>query len=202
MLLGFSGKKRRGKDTAANYLVEQNNFNKHGFADKVKAMLLAINPIISVPNDKYVRLSALISEVGWEEAKEITEVRKLLQRLGTEGGRKLFGEDFWVNELFKDLKNTYDFYNTVDARGNRVEMIQSHITIPDARFDNEALAIRNRGGYVIKIESDREGLPEPDSHASEGEMNPMLIDFVVKNNGTIEELQQNIAVIVQELKAR
>lgn len=196
MLIGITGQKRTGKDTIANYLIDKYRFNKHGFADKVKAMLYAINPYITdfyIYEGKLLRdefsegygssLQEIVNAIGWEQSKEIPEVRQLLQRLGTEGGRKLFGENFWVNQLFNDLGNKYLIYETGFPLHRA---LQSNIVIPDVRFDNEAQRILAYGGYVIRVE--RDGLPIGDTHASEQPIHPKLISARLQNDSTLETL--------------
>ena len=36
MIIGFTGVKQSGKDTAASFLVDELGFERHGFADKLK----------------------------------------------------------------------------------------------------------------------------------------------------------------------
>jgi hypothetical protein len=229
MLIALSGKKRRGKDTVANYLVEKYGFNKHGFADKVKEYAYAINPLIAVmvpftgldpEKSEYAmptfgrvtfecmfRLQYIVDTIGWERAKEISEVRQLLQRTGTEGGRRIFNpiapnNTFWIKLLFAELEEKYDYYtsavnfNTVGPDGettiNLVKNLQSKVVIADLRFDNEAEAVHKHGGVVLLVDSNRPGLPEADGHASEAGVSPSLIDGTLYNNGTLEELYTGV----------
>lgn len=228
MLIGLTGKKRRGKDTVANYLVTQHGFNRHGFADKVKAYLYAINPLIMVtwPPEKFTldtdmslfattaygratyetffRLQYIVDTIGWEKAKEIPEVRQLLQRTGTEGGRSIFWKDFWVDVLFKELEEKYDIYYS-GGNLDPTRMLQSNIVISDCRFDNEAERIKQYGGIVIKVDSNREGLPEPDNHDSEKDISPLLVDGTLHNDvfrtdGEFPELYAGIEEMLSKIK--
>jgi hypothetical protein len=55
----------------------------------------------------------------------------------------------------------------------------------DVRFDNEAEWIKDMGGYVFKIDSDRvlETMDnEAKAHSSESGINPKYIDFTITNN--------------------
>ncbi len=43
------------------------------------------------------RVRDLVDDIGWDKAKvQYPEIRELLQRMGTEVGRALYGESFWV----------------------------------------------------------------------------------------------------------
>lgn len=102
MIIGLTGRKRSGKSTAARYLVEDHGFTELSFAEPLKRMALAVNPIIgfrSTPDGvQRVYLSDVVHEIGWECAKdEYPEVRRFLQLLGTEGVRDHIGQDTWVN---------------------------------------------------------------------------------------------------------
>lgn len=225
MLIGLTGKKRRGKDTVANYIVEKYGFKKHGFADKVKEYLYAQNPIIPISHGflnihptaaggigaedqsyiaDYVRLQPLVDDIGWEKAKEIPEVRQLLQRTGTEGGRRIFNplapnNTFWIKLLFAELDEKYGWYDTGFPLHKE---FQSNLVISDCRFDNEAQAIRERGGLVILVESSRDGLPEPDAHASESGVDPFLIDGTLHNNGLISDLYCGVDALINMAKGQ
>src|ERR1019366_2559468 len=109
-LIGITGKARAGKDTLADIIVRKYRYKQRAFGDKLKEIALAINPILeSAGGNEYMdwpelRLQDLVNEVGWEKAKEdVPEVRRLLQVIGTEAGRNIFGEDVWVNLLVSDM---------------------------------------------------------------------------------------------------
>lgn len=187
-LIALSGKKRSGKDTFAARLIEAHGFTRIAFADPMRAAALALDPIIRIEQDetgpliaagapllaRYVvttlRLSEVVDAVGWETAKSVREVRRTLQRLGTEAGRQVLGEDVWV-----------------DAAMRQAEQVDGPVVITDCRFTNEADAVRARGGIVVRIV--RDGLPAGDTHPSE----TALDDYphfraLIGNNGTIDDL--------------
>jgi hypothetical protein len=209
LIIGFTGEAQAGKDTAASLLTGKFGFRRIAFADTMREMLYRLNPIVvleqsrvirwvledrldyrktegrqavgydSDENVGFIRLADLIDAAGWDTAKEAPEVRQLMQRMGTEAGRDLFGENFWVDFTFKKIK------------------AEDHaVAFTDVRFDNEAEEIVANGGHVIKIVSDRTTKLDTPKHSSENGISPHLIDFVVENNGTIEELHAQIAKIV------
>ena len=112
-------------------------YKKLAFANAVKDLALAIDPYVAVltPDGQaiYTRLSRLVNEHGWTYAKGFHDVRRLLQRVGTEGGRELLGEFTWINILSRDIEPGVDY------------------VIDDVRFLNEASWIRYGGGVIWKI---------------------------------------------------
>jgi hypothetical protein len=74
--------------------------------------------------------------------------RTLMQLLGTESGREIIHPNIWVNALFADYKSGYvehgvGWVETEDDYPNWI--------ITDVRFPNEAQAIKDRGGIVIRV---------------------------------------------------
>ncbi len=89
MIIGLSGYARSGKDTVAELLVLNYGFKRVAFADGIRDALIALNPIL---HDGH-RLNEVVQMYGWDVAKAKDEVRRLLQVMGTEVGRKLIHED-------------------------------------------------------------------------------------------------------------
>ena len=68
--------------------------------------------------------------------------RLLLQLLGTECGRQIIHPNIWVNALFADFE---------DNKSDWLSAINSNWIITDVRFPNEAKAIKDKGGIVIRV---------------------------------------------------
>jgi hypothetical protein len=171
MIIGISGYARSGKDTVANYLVENHGFTRLAFADSMREALLRLNPNITVSGVQGVSLSSVVGTLGWERLKELSpDVRGLLQRLGTEVGREMFGETFWVDYLM-----------------NKALEVKGDVVISDVRYLNEADAIKMMNGQVWRV--NRPGIEAANSHASEIEMDSFNnFDVVITNDTTVEEL--------------
>ncbi len=171
--VGLAGFKGSGKDTAAKALMDR-GYQRAAFADPLRDMALAIDPVLwtsPFANDHAVRLSAFVEVNGWDKAKQHPEVRRTLMRLGTEAVRGVLGQDVWVE--------------TADRLHGHVE----RIVFTDVRFDNEATYIRRNGGVVVQIvRPGREGA----DHASEQGISPHLVDAVIANDGTVEELHERL----------
>jgi len=135
MIVGVTGYARHGKDTTGNFLVENYGFLRYAFADQLKSMAITLNPIVrTFTFPKHAeRLATLVALVGWDKAKENTEVRRFLQVLGTEAVRDHLGQDAWVDALDKKL--------------NEDEVTRDNdVVITDVRFHNEAQFIKRNDG--------------------------------------------------------
>lgn len=181
MIIAFCGEPGHGKDTAADFLRDNYGFHKAAFADILKKAALAIDPHIDVNDGLYAdfhRLSTLINNLGWEKAKEYPDVRRCIQRIGTEMGRELFGENFWVDLLFKNLP-----IGTKD------------LVISDLRFPNEERAVHDRGGILVKII--RPGFSriteEQKKHASESHLDKLKTDDAVLNLDDLDRFKTTLA---------
>lgn len=176
MLIGLHGKKRSGKDTAADYLVKTYGFEKIAFADGVRECLYALNPIVDCYQGAR-RYRDVIDKFGYEHSKDVfPDIRRLLQRMGTEVGRELIDDDLWVNLLFAKLNN------------------QTNYIVSDVRFENEAKRILEYNGVVIHIQRDT-GYVDP--HISEQTLPESLITQQIENNNTIEELHLELSSVVR-----
>jgi hypothetical protein len=176
-ILGLSGYARSGKDTVADYLSESCGYVKMSFADPMKQALLTIDPNIDFGEGRAYLSQAI--KVGWDELKKnSTEIRPLLQRLGTEVGRNMWGEDFWVNAAINSIPDG------------------SKIVFADVRFPNEAKAISALGGQVWRIE--RDGVGPANSHVSETALDGYSYDLSIKNSGSLEELYSAVKNSITE----
>lgn len=186
-LIGLTGMAGAGKDEAAKALVAA-GWSREAFADRMRTAILALDPIVDYDVDGLDyghaditpnRLSEIVQALGWDGAKRTyDEVRRLLQRFGTEAGREIHGENCWVDALLRDW--------------NRAE----RLVVTDVRFPNEAEAIQRHNGLVVKIL--RPGLaPLPGGHASEAGIPDELVDAWILNDGTVSRLHELVMRIAR-----
>jgi hypothetical protein len=169
MIVGLSGYAGAGKNTVGDILVNRYGYTQKAFADPLRAALLNLNPLVSEGDGTCTRVADIVELIGWERAKQdYSEIRSLLQRMGTEVGRKLFGEDFWVLAAFKDN--------------------QPKTVFTDCRFPNEASAIKLLGGTVWRVI--RPGCEPVNAHPSETALDDWPFDEVVYNTGTLHGLAE------------
>jgi len=86
--------------------------------------------------------------------------RLLLQLIGTECGRRIIHPNIWVNSLMSEYKNRTR-YNSIRGEIPGEEIVYPNWIVTDVRFPNEAEAIKNRGGILIRINRPQEFKPNP-----------------------------------------
>lgn len=166
----MSGYAQSGKDTSAKFLIEL-GYKRVAFADTLRDALYALNPVVELDweqedprfNAMGERVQEVVDKYGWDNAKVgVPEIRALLQRLGTEVGRNLFGENFWVDQAFRKVDGPTVF--------------------TDCRFPNEAEAIKAAGGEIWRIV--RPGTSPVNAHPSETALDGWSFDRYIMNGGT------------------
>lgn len=180
-IIGLTGYARSGKDTVAK-LLEPYGFVRVALADGVREMALAIDPWIDAPSasdmpEEICRLSELVDQIGWEHAKGFTEVRRLLQVIGTEAVRNIVGPDTWIKIAGKKVS---------DALAQDKDVV-----ITDVRFPNEANWIHEIGGEIWRIM--RPGVSRANNHASEFGIDKLGWDRVINNDGPIDDLDEAVS---------
>lgn len=173
MLIGFHGKARSGKDTAADVLVNKFDFTRYGLADPIKQGAAA--------------MFGWNEEHGYGDLKEVVDPfyqfspRKVYQLLGTEFGREMLRDDIWLKVAEKFVK------------GNK------HTVISDIRFENEAEWVRQQGGLVIRIVRDGLDTVGIEGHASEAVLKPDLRDTVVFNINSLRYFEDQVEMLMNEV---
>jgi hypothetical protein len=105
--------------------------------------------------------------------------RKIMQTLGTEWGRNMVDEDFWVDCWSRSI-------------GDRL------VTVEDVRFPNEVAAVRDNGGVIWKINRPQQETIAESSHSSEQFINIISPDLYLHNSGDMHQLTINIAELMFE----
>lgn len=183
MIIGLSGYARSGKDTIAEFLVEKYGFTRLAFADPMREALIRLNPKITVNGINGVYLASVVPKLGWDNLKEVSpDVRELLQRMGTEVGREMFGEHFWIDYLM-----------------NKALEIKNNIVISDVRYLNEINAIKMWNGQVWRVNRPKVG-PAND-HSSEQEVDLYKdYDVIINNDSSIEDLFSELTPLLEQIK--
>ena len=203
-IIGLSGVARAGKDTVAGVLRDLYGYRILSFSDALNDALYTLdrsvgvdaglfvtipweqdvpglNPVVSGhrPGDPlHIRYADLVDQVGYEQAKGCSGVRRLLQAMGTEVGRDMLGEDIWVQALF----------NQVDSRP---------VVITNVRFPNEYMETRRRGGVVWRVS--RPGHTAALGHVSDTALDKFTFDRYIDNDGTVRELADKVMHILDEV---
>ncbi|WDM16730.1 hypothetical protein J3S85_37835 [Streptomyces lavenduligriseus] len=183
MNVGIIGRARSGKDTAGAWFVEQRGYRRVALADPLKEAALRLNPIVTSQHDEPGHLLEVIRTYGWEGAKDTyPEVRRTLQELGA--AMRALDEDFWLRLALK---------RTQEANDAGVPVV-----ITDVRYRNEAKSLVRAGFHLLHI--DRPGVPHL-SHESEGALGPEDARYLVRNDGTYDDLHAQLDRIWEEIHA-
>lgn len=198
-IVGVGGLLTSGKDAFADYLVTSWGYTKTFMSNPLHQWMLTQNPWIKL--DKPVRCmegwtlelgefhpyNYIVHQVGYTEAKEQTEIRRALQRIGTECGRKLISENVWADAMEREIRQLL-------ARGI------NHIVVTGIRYENELQMIQRLGGETVWIERPsarasheekiRSAAASADTatHSSEVSLDAGRFDSVIENDGSLEQL--------------
>jgi hypothetical protein len=176
IVVGICGYARSGKDSVAQILVEDFGFVRRGFADALRHDLLVLNPHIGATQR---RLRDVVSECGWDEAKQRwPEVRRLMQVYGTDV-RRFEDPDVWVRRVV----------DWVSVSGN------SRVVVPDVRFPNEV------GACTSLWRVDRPGVGPVNDHVSDNLVSELPASVVVRNDGSLDDLRSAVRAEFDRLTA-
>jgi hypothetical protein len=204
MIIGICGFIGSGKDTVADYLVNFHEFRRESFASTLKdavANVFGWDRTMLEGRTKEAREWREQVDPWWAErlAMPTLTPRWVLQYWGTEVCRKSFHDDIWIASLENKIRNSKD-----------------HVVISDCRFPNEISAIKNAGGTIVWVQ--RGDLPTWYEHAVEANKGSNLainemkrlgihasewawlgskFDRVIDNNGTIDQLYQQSAGLLE-----
>ncbi len=107
--------------------------------------------------------------------------RSLLQLIGTNLIREQIDPNFWINKIKERITHLSFAENTV--------------IIDDIRFKNEAEFIRNSNGVLLRIT--RPSVNSVDKHRSETELDEIIPNTTIVNNGTLIEYKKNVLSVVR-----
>lgn len=178
------------------WLEEKSGWEIKKWAGKLKTMASLLTGIPKkMFEDQEFKHTELGPEWSYKKVNETGEyfdtrmtVRELLQRLGTDAMREGLHENTWVNALMSDYIETYDITTDVTAYPNWI--------ITDTRFPNEAQAIKDAGGIVIRV--DRPGVKAINSHPSETGLDNWNFDYKIMNGSDITSLMFSLEIILEK----
>ena len=211
MIIGVCGFIGSGKDTVADYLVNLHHFRRESFANTLKDAVSAVfgwDRMMLEGRTKQAREWREQVDAWWAHRLGIPHLtpRWILQNWGTEVCRKNFHDDIWIASLENRLRTSTD-----------------DIVISDCRFPNEIAAIKKAGGRVVRVVRGAEPewyqlavsrnrgpngnsswalsgrkLEQLGIHASETAWVGTRFDAVLDNNGTLEDLYQQVKSLAQD----
>ena len=190
MIIGLCGLIGSGKGTVADILVDEHNFEKISFADKLKdavSVLFDWDRAMLEGETSESRVWREQEDSFWtkETGRKITP-RLVLQEFGTDCMRNGFFDGVWVSFVRKKI----------------IENPEQNFCIPDVRFTNEAEIIKGMGGKIWCVKR----VPDPlwfrqyvdldieptDVHPSEWRWAKVSFDHNIYNEGTIDDLKSQV----------
>jgi dephospho-CoA kinase len=178
--IALSGRLRSGKDTAANHLYIRHGFDRVAFGDALKRNAHAVFPWIS----------------------DGTKPRALYQQYG-----QLMREidpDIWIKHAEMAVKGKIDFRVSMGAEA-------IGIVITDLRQPNEYEWAKLNGFTIVRVNSSFDSrlerarkagddFVESDLlHSTEQYIDTFTPDFEVNNDGTVDELKEQIDEILEAI---
>jgi hypothetical protein len=208
MIIGVCGFIGSGKDTIADYLVNNHGFRRESFANTLKDAVSAVfgwDRTMLEGRTKEARAWREQVDTWWAERLGMPDLtpRLMLQLWGTEVCRKGFHDDIWIASLENKLRTSKD-----------------DVVISDCRFPNEIQAIKNAGGKVVRVVRGpepewyedavaankgpshigwalgRDRLRKFNIHASETSWVGTNFEAVFDNNGSLDDLFEQVESIL------
>lgn len=174
MIIGICGPARSGKGEAAKVIKDMFGFDEYSFASPIRNFMI-----------DFLGLAGGLAEL--DEIKDLPHYllnektpRYAMQTLGTEWGRDMIWSELWVNRCIKMSQRS------------------RHAVISDVRFDNEAKAINNAGGVIIKVVRPDIRIKES-SHSSEKQISEDLLYKTITNDSDIWTFRQNVFSVVDTI---
>lgn len=186
MIIGIMGKKRSGKDTLAEMLVEDWDFEQFSFAE----------PMREFARDVF----------GWDDDwinnhKEEVDpywgisYRQFMQNIGTEYFQYDLGKAF---PKFKALTGRSIWVKRFIQ--HTIKHPETNFVISDVRFQHEADEIKKANGILLRVNRTNLEVDKKDLHASEIEADSIEADYGITNRGeNINELWAELSCVMDEI---
>jgi hypothetical protein len=168
-IIAICGRKQVGKDLMANFICDNYDYINMKFADPMKRALKELFNF----TEQQIEIDKEIVDKEWgispREAMQFFgcnviqyEFQKLIPGIG---------RNFFVKSLATKIKKT-----------------KSNIVISDLRFIHEYKALKEQFPNIIIIKLFRPSIASSDTHISEMELDNIIGDFTIINDGTKQDL--------------
>ena len=190
LIIGVCGLIGSGKDTIADYLISNHNFQKISFADKLKdsvgVMFGWSRDMLDGKTTESREWREKVDEFWTKETGRTITPRLVLQEFGTDCMRHGFNDGIWVSLVKQEL----------------VKYPNKNFVIPDVRFPNEANMIKSIHGEVWRVRRGQDpvwmrmyqdiGVEPKDVHESEWRWANVDFNNIIYNDLGINELKSQV----------
>lgn len=224
-LLRRRGSAGAGKDEAAKQLVSEHGFVPLAFADPLKRFLADTfdwdedrlwgpSEDRTKEDPRYrVPISIGLSDADRKARPQFLNARHALQSLGNDWGREMCCLNTWVSyamRVAKKIESGAYYYDRVkgllrydDPRCPALfgEPLRN-IVITDLRYKNEAEAVREAGGKLVRVKRWVPKITVSPKHQSEKdllEVHDDDFDWILHNRSTLEDLWGQVDYMVSGL---
>ena len=180
MIIGLAGAAGAGKNTVAERLLVAHQCVPLAFANPLYE---AVSVITGLTVDELQDRTQKERALGWISCSP----RRLLQTLGTDWGRQMIHPEIWVMSTMRRIEAHPEF----------------NYCLTDVRFENEAEAIKARGGVVWRVTRAADaGLDATAAaHSSEAGIPDKYVDLDLANDGSVESLWRAVDAAIGSLQA-
>ena len=193
-IIGIGCCSNAGKDTLADFIVDilskfpiRRKISKKSFAFLGKDLCFQIFGIYGLKTRQHYDLT----ETRAERDQIIPLLGKTPVQIWVTVGntiRQIYPY-YWIDALFKEAESLL----------YKESGVEKYLIIPDVRFLNEAQAIRNRQGFLIKVESDRAIVK---SESDQDIPSDFCWDEIVRNYSTKDALRKEAERICEVIKTK
>lgn len=195
--ISITGKANSGKNTLSKLLFDEIYSKKYSsdnsfrgieyiaFADPIKEMIRLMFP--TLPRKYLYGPSKYRGEVipgAFKDGNPLT-VRNLLQDLGTGFGRNC-KENIWLDAFDHRFKKAQNKNYSI-------------VIVTDVRFRNEFDHLNKLKFYQIKLLRDSHTKINHSSEINQDSIKDNEFDYIVHNNGTLEDLKKEVVKIVSQI---
>jgi len=163
--------------TSNGILVYDETYQNCKFAFKIKKVVSILTGIPMSDLENEDKKADYLPEC-WNIGSKKMTLREFIQKVGTDALKNIVHPNIWINALYSDFQPERKYI------------------ISDVRFLDEAKSVLDRNGLLIRVNRSDLKEYEYSHHISETQLDHFnKFDFVINNNGSIEDLLNQIKSI-------
>jgi hypothetical protein len=215
-LLRRRGSAGAGKDEAAKQLMQKHGFVPLAFADPLKRFLSDVfdwsedqlwgpSENRAKEDPRYPRSYHGMDIVKDDKTPKYLTIRHALQQLGDSFGRNECYINTWVDyamRVSKKIESGSHHYDRAKGLLQEMYMRPSNVVITDLRYKNEAEAVREAGGKLVRVKRWVPKIKVCPKHQSEKDLLDVHdddFDWILHNRSTIDDLWTQVDHMIANL---